>query len=121
MLSRIEISGLSGVALQYWITASDDALLSKADSGIIKADAKVDDSKAAALVRPRMLVATTTRSRLSSSRESCSILDVDEISRAREPGNNSARQELSHAWLLGTPRPTAPSAELQPHLSSKVL
>ena len=62
MLSQIETSGLSEVALR--ITASDDALLREADSGIIKADAQVDDSKAAALVKPRMLVATTTRSRL---------------------------------------------------------
>ncbi len=60
MLSQIDTSGLSEVALRYWITASDDALLREAGSGIIKADAKVDDSKAAALVKPRMLVATTT-------------------------------------------------------------
>ena len=30
-----------------------------------KAEAQVDDSKAAALVKPRILMATTTRSRLS--------------------------------------------------------
>ena len=63
MLSKSETSGLSEVALRYWITASDDRVLRELDSGMIKAEAQVDDSKAAALVKPRMLVATTTRSR----------------------------------------------------------
>lgn len=68
MLSRSKISGLSEVALRYWITASDEGVgrvLREPNSGMTKAETQVDDSKAAALVKPRMLVATTTRSRLS--------------------------------------------------------
>lgn len=64
MLSKSETSELSEVALRYSITASDDGVLREPDSGMIKAEAQVDDSKAAALVKPRMLVATKTRSRL---------------------------------------------------------
>ena len=65
MLSRSRSSGFPEVASRYWITASDDGVLREPDSGRTKAEAHVDDSKAAALVKPRMLVATTTRSRLS--------------------------------------------------------
>lgn len=65
MLSQSDISGLSAVALRYWITTSDAGLLREPDSGMTKAEAQVDDSKAAALTKPRILVATTTRSRLS--------------------------------------------------------
>lgn len=68
MLSQSEISGLSEIALRYWITASDEGVgrvLRELNSGMTKAETQVDDSKAAALVKPRMLVATTTRSRLS--------------------------------------------------------
>lgn len=58
MLSQSECSGLSEVALRYLITASDEGVLREADSGMTKAEAQVDDSKAAALVKPRILVAT---------------------------------------------------------------
>ena len=37
----------------------DDILLNESVSGITRAEAQVDDSKAAALVKPRMLVAST--------------------------------------------------------------
>ena len=37
----------------------DDILLSESVSGMTRAKAQVDDSKAAALVKPRILVATT--------------------------------------------------------------
>ena len=40
---------------------SEDEVVREADSGMTKAEAQVDDSKAAALVRPRILVATRTR------------------------------------------------------------
>lgn len=53
------------VALPYRITTSDDEVLKEPDSGRTKAEAQVDDSRATALVKPRMLVATTTESRLS--------------------------------------------------------
>ena len=46
------------------MTASGEGMLRECDSGMTKAETHVDDSKAAALVKPRMLVATTTRSRL---------------------------------------------------------
>ena len=39
-------------------------MIEEADSGMTKAEAQIEDSKAAALVKPRMLVATTTRGRL---------------------------------------------------------
>lgn len=65
VFSQAGISGFSKVFLRYWITASDDEVLKEPDSGMTKAEAQVDDSKAAALVKPRILVATTTRSRLS--------------------------------------------------------
>ena len=52
--------GRPEVALRYWITASDDGALRELDSGMTKAEAQVDDRKAAALVKPRILVATTT-------------------------------------------------------------
>lgn len=58
MLSQSECSGLSEVALRYLITASDEGVLREVDSGMTKAEAQVDDSKAAALVKPRILVAT---------------------------------------------------------------
>ena len=64
MLKISETSGQLDAALQYWMTASDDGMLREADSGMTKAEAQVDDSKAAALVKPRILVATTTPSRL---------------------------------------------------------
>ncbi len=64
MLSECETSGLSDVALRYWIFVSENRVLREPDSGMTKAEAQVDDSKAAALVKPRMLVATTTRGRL---------------------------------------------------------
>lgn len=60
MLSQSDILGLSRMALRYWITTSVDGVLREADSGMTKAEAHVEDSKAAALVKPRMLVATTT-------------------------------------------------------------
>ena len=64
MLSQIRNSGVFRGTLQYWITAFDDEELKEPYSGMTKAEAQVDDSKAAALVKPRMLVATTTPSRL---------------------------------------------------------
>ena len=65
MRSQSEISELPEIALRYWITASDVGVLSEPDSGTTEAEAHVDDSKAATLVKPRILVATTTGSRLS--------------------------------------------------------
>lgn len=59
MLSQSSTSGLLDVALRYWIK-----VLREADSGMTRAEAQVDDSKAAALMKPRILVATTTRGRL---------------------------------------------------------
>ena len=53
------------VALPYWISASGDEVLKEPGSGRTKAEAQVDDSRATAWVKPRMLVATTTESRLS--------------------------------------------------------
>lgn len=64
MLSQSNTSGLLDVALRYWIRGSEDKVLREADSGMTRAEAQVDDSKAAALMKPRILVATTTRGRL---------------------------------------------------------
>ena len=60
MLSQSGTLGHLRVALRYWTTASDDEVLMEPGSGMTKAEAQVDDSRAAALVKPRMLVATTT-------------------------------------------------------------
>ena len=53
--------GISNVALRYWIWLSEKGVARESDSGMTKAETQVDDRKAAALVKPRMLVATTTR------------------------------------------------------------
>lgn len=117
MLSQSAISGFSEAALRYWITASDDGLLRELDSGMTEAEAQVDDSKAAALVKPRMLVATT---RLQvASRENCTLVLLTTL-QAVPAGNNSAAppcQELKPclAFLAGLiNRVGTPELKLQP-------
>ena len=63
-----------------------------------RAEAQVDDSKAAALVKPRILVATTTRGRLLKGGCSIIVVDVVHVSRQQQIQLHHLPRELSPAW-----------------------